>query len=70
MGLASLYMVGTHAQRTALLMTWTIADDENDVIHIRAILSLRTDADEVRKLINALERRIRKELPDARQPES
>jgi hypothetical protein len=51
-------------------MAWTLVDEENDIIHVRAILSTRTEADEIRKLINALERRIRKELPDARQPES
>lgn len=46
-------------------MSWTIADDDN-VIHIRAVLNLETDKDEIRQLIAALEKRLTRESPDER----
>jgi hypothetical protein len=47
---------------------WTIVDDDNDVIHVRASLSLLRDLEELRKLIAALEKRLTKETTDERTP--
>lgn len=44
---------------------WTLVDDDNDIIHVRAILNTATQADEIRNLITALEKRLPKDKPDA-----
>ena len=53
MGLASLLVLGTHAQRIALLMSYTVVDDDN-MIQVRASINRNTEKDEIRKLILAL----------------
>jgi hypothetical protein len=66
-GLASLPVVGAHAQRIALLM-WTVVDEENDIIHVRAIIHADAQQNELRKLIAAPEKRLTKETTDVRPP--
>ena len=36
-------------------MTWTIVDDINDTINVRAVLHVPTQQDEIRALITALD---------------
>lgn len=49
-------------------MTWTVADDDNK-IHVRAIIDRETEQEELRNLIAALEKRVdKKEPPDGQQP--
>ena len=45
---------------------WTLVDDDNDVIQVRASLNASTQQDEIRKLIAALEKRLTKEPADDR----
>jgi len=47
---------------------WTLVDDDNDTIQVRASLSLLRDLEELRKLIAALEKRLTKEIPHERTP--
>ena len=49
-------------------MTWTIVDDVNDTINVRAVLHVPTQPGEIRALIAALEERLPKEKPDDREP--
>jgi hypothetical protein len=42
---------------------WTLVDDVNDTIHVRASLNVNTQQDEIRNLIAALEKRLTKENP-------
>lgn len=49
-------------------MTWTIVDDVNDRINVRAVLHVPTQQDEIRALIAALEQRLPREKPDDREP--
>ena len=50
-------------------MTWTVVNDSNDTINVRAILHLPTQQGEIRELITALEQRLtKKEEPDDRLP--
>ena len=44
-------------------MTWTVADDENQVVHVRAILNLAHDRHELTKLIAALQKRYDESSP-------
>ncbi len=44
-------------------MPWTLTDD-NDIINIRAIIDTKTQQDELRDLIAALEKRLIKENTD------
>jgi hypothetical protein len=68
-GLASLPLVGADAKRIALLMTWTLVDDTIDRIHVRAIIDTKTEANEIRDLIAALEKRLTKEESNERTPD-
>ncbi len=43
------------------LVSWTVTDDDNDVIHVRASINTKTEANEARDLIAALEKRLTKE---------
>ena len=45
-------------------MTWTVADDENNTIHVRAIID-SDQQNELRDLIASLKKRL-KEPPDER----
>jgi cytochrome c-type biogenesis protein CcmH/NrfG len=45
---------------------WTVVDEENDIIHVRAIIHADAQQDELRKLIAALEKRLTKEPTDVR----
>ena len=47
---------------------WTLVDDDNDIIQVRASLHLLRDLEELRKLITALEKRLTKEPTDERTP--
>ena len=47
-------------------MTWTLVDDTIDRIHVRAIIDTKTEANEIRDLITALEKRLTKEPADVR----
>ena len=48
---------------------WTLVDDDNDIIQVRASINASTQQDELRKLIAALEKRLTKErLTDERTP--
>jgi hypothetical protein len=42
---------------------WTLVDDDNDTIQVRASLNVNTQQDEIRNLIAALEKRLTKENP-------
>ena len=42
---------------------WTLVDDVNDTIQVRASLNVNTQQDEIRNLITALEKRLTKENP-------
>lgn len=44
------------AKWSAVLM-WTLVDDDNDIIHVRAILNTKSQADEIKALILALVKR-------------
>jgi hypothetical protein len=44
-------------------MSWTVTDDDNDIIQVRASINVQTQQDELRDLIYALDRRLR--VPDA-----
>ncbi len=44
-------------------MPWTLTDD-NDIINIRAIIDVKTQQEELRELIAALEKRLTKENTD------
>ena len=44
-------------------MPWTLTDD-NDIINIRAIIDTKTQQEELRDLIAALEKRLTKENTD------
>ena len=47
---------------------WTVTDD-NEIIHVRAIISTTEQQDQLRNLITALEKRLTKEkLTDERTP--
>lgn len=46
-------------------MTWTVSEDDNNHIHVRAILA-PDDQKELRELIAALEKRLTKETPNER----
>jgi len=50
-------------KRSEVLMPWTLTDD-NDIINIRAIIDTKTQQDELRDLIAALEKRLIKENTD------
>jgi hypothetical protein len=54
-------------KRSTILMTWTISTGDTK-IHVRAIIDMATQQDEIRKLIAALEKRLTKENPDERTP--
>jgi Spy/CpxP family protein refolding chaperone len=45
---------------------WTLTDDDNDIINVRAILSTVHQQDQIRNLITALEQRLPKEPPHDR----
>ena len=47
---------------------WTLTDGDNDIIHVRAIISTTEQQDQLRNLITALEKRLPKEKPDERTP--
>jgi hypothetical protein len=55
-GLASLSLLGTHQERTALL-SWTLSTDR-DVIHVRAVIDTKTEAEQISELIAALYKRL------------
>jgi hypothetical protein len=67
-GLPPFYLLGTHEKRIALLMAWTLTDDDDgkDVINVRAVISTVHQQDQLRNLIAALEKRLTKEKPDER----
>ena len=46
---------------------WTVTDD-NEIIHVRAIISTTEQQDQLRNLIIALEKRLSKENTDERTP--
>lgn len=46
-------------------MTWTVSQDDNDTIHVRAIID-SDQGKELRDLIHALEKRLPKETTDVR----
>jgi hypothetical protein len=46
-------------------LTWTITPDDNDTIHVRAIINVSTQQHELRSLIASLEKRLTKENTDA-----
>jgi hypothetical protein len=45
---------------------WTLVDEENDIIHVRAVIHKQAQQSEIRDLITALEKRLPKEPPDER----
>ena len=45
---------------------WTLVDDDNNTIQVRASLNASTQQDEIRKLIAALEKSLTKEPADDR----
>lgn len=47
-------------------MSWTMIDEDSDIIYVRAIIDTKMHADEVRELITALEKRLPKEPTDVR----
>ena len=47
-------------------MAWTLASGIDDIIELRAIIDTKTQQDEIRKLIAALEKRLTKEPADDR----
>ena len=50
-------------------MPWTLTHEDNDVVHVRAVIDLKTQSNEIRDLITALEKRLTKEyLTDERTP--
>jgi len=51
------------AKWSAVLMPWTLTDDY-DIINIRAIIDTKTQQEELRDLIAALEKRLTKENTD------
>ena len=44
-------------------MTWVVTDD-NDAVNVRAIIDVKTQQEELRELIAALEKRLTKENTD------
>jgi hypothetical protein len=67
-GLPPFYLLGTYKKRIALLMAWTLTDDDDskDVINVRAVISTVHQQDQLRNLIAALEKRLTKETTDER----
>jgi hypothetical protein len=55
--LASFPVLGANKKRIALLMPWTLVDDTNDQINVRAVINIKTERHELRALIDALTNR-------------
>ena len=49
-------------------MPWTLTHEDNAVVHVRAVIDLKTQSNEIRDLITALEKRLPKEPADERTP--
>ena len=49
-------------------MPWTLTHEDNAVVHVRAVIDLKTQSNEIRDLITALEKRLSKENTDERTP--
>ena len=49
-------------------MPWTLTHEDNAVVHVRAVIDLKTQSNEIRDLITELEKRLSKENTDERTP--
>lgn len=49
-------------------MSWTVTDDDNDIIQVRASINVKSQQDELLALVESLQKRMSKAIDKPKEP--